>query len=167
MDILDLFFEYPTRYFQIRGIAKILKIPKTTVGYHINDLIKKRLILKNDKGVFPRFIANATSELYLFQKKQAFQRRLLESGLLDYLEEECDPRSIILFGSFAKGEYDHNSDIDLFVQSKDTSLELAKYEKKLKHKVNILFEVDIFKLSPELLNNIINGIKLRGYIKVK
>lgn len=166
-NIMQLFFENPSTDFQIRGIAKELKISKTAVSHHINSFIKKKLVLKENKGVFPSFIANSTNELYRFYKKQYSIESIIKSGILDYIEMEINPQCIILFGSFGKGEYDYKSDIDLFVQSNDATLDLLKFEKKLKHKINILFEPELKKLSPELFNNILNGIKLRGYIKWK
>ncbi len=166
-NIINVFFEHPTKDFQIRGIAKSLKIPKTTVSYHINSFLKEKLITKRKKGVFPSFIANESNEIYRFRKREGSIKNIMESGLLDYIEKEVNPRCIILFGSFAKAEYDVKSDMDIFVQARDCSLDLDKFEKKLKHKINIFFEADLGKLSPELFNNIVNGIKLRGFLKIK
>lgn len=165
--ILNFFFEHPTRDFQIRGIAKTLKIPKTTVSYHINQLLNKKLIIKHKKGVFPSFRANETDELYRFCKRQEALRKIIESGLLEYIEEECNPRCIILFGSFAKAEYDAESDIDLFVQAPECHVNLEKYAKKVGKDINILFEAEPSKLSPELFNNIVNGVKLRGFLRLR
>ena len=165
--ILNIFFEYPTEDFHIREIAKKLKIPKTTVSYHIKELLKKKVIIKRKKGVFPSFKANETNELYRFYKKQEFLKKIIEIGLLDYIENRYNPRCIILFGSFAKAEYDSKSDVDIFVQAKESKIDLTKFEKKIKHKINIFFEENIGNLSSNLLNNIINGVKLRGFLKVK
>ncbi|MFH1506751.1 MAG: nucleotidyltransferase domain-containing protein [archaeon] len=165
--ISELFFENPTKDFHIRGIARQLNIPKTTASYHIHSLLEKNIIVKQEEGVFPSFRANETSEKYRFYKKQEFMKTLVESGLLDYVEEQTRPKCIILFGSFAKAEYDEKSDIDLFVQANDAKLDLSKFERKLKHKINVLFGENLNKLSKDLLNNIINGIKLQGYIKLR
>ncbi|MFH1971869.1 MAG: nucleotidyltransferase domain-containing protein [archaeon] len=165
-DILNIFFENPTEEFHIRGIAKELNIPKTTVGYHINHLLKESLIIKNTKGVFTSFRANESSEVYRFYKREEFLKKLMENNLLDYLEKEFNPKCIILFGSFAKAEYDKKSDIDLFIQAKESKYNLEKYEKILKHKINLFFEPNLKSLSQELLNNIVNGIKLRGFIRL-
>ncbi|MEA2036045.1 MAG: nucleotidyltransferase domain-containing protein [Nanoarchaeota archaeon] len=167
LDILNLFFEYPSKNFHIRGISKELNIPKTTVGYHVNGLMKDKLIIKHKSGVFPSFRANEAEEIYRHVKKQESLKKIIKSKLLDVIEDECNPRCIVLFGSFAKGEYSINSDIDLFVQAKDTKIVTRKFEKKLKHKVNLFFESDIKRLSSELLNNIVNGIKLRGFLKIR
>jgi len=165
--IMELFFEYPTKDFHIRGIAKTLNIPKATVGNQIKELIKNRLIIKRKKDVFPSFKANDTHEFYRYYKKQDALEKIMTSNLINYLEESCNPKCIVLFGSFAKGEYDINSDIDLFIQAAESELDIKKYEKKLKHKINILFEAKLNKLSDELLNNIINGVNLSGFLRIK
>lgn len=165
--IFRVFLENPNKDFHIRGIAAKLGIPKTTVSYHIHNLLNTGLIVKETKGVFPSFRANSTNPKYLFYKKQESVERMIDSGIIDYLEDETNPKCIILFGSFSKGEYDKNSDIDLFIQAQDIVLDLSSYERKLGHTINILFEPILENLSNELLNNVINGIKLRGFIKLK
>ncbi|PIN79446.1 hypothetical protein COV16_04140 [Candidatus Woesearchaeota archaeon CG10_big_fil_rev_8_21_14_0_10_34_8] len=161
--IENLFFENPTKEFHIRGIAKLLKIPKTTVSYKINQLIKENIVIKDSKGIFPSY-RPSQNEIYKFKKRQHFLEKLFP--LLNHLENELNPKCIILFGSFAKAEYDKDSDIDIFIQAKEHKIKLTKFEKQLKHKINILFENNLNNLSKELLNNIINGVKLRGFIRL-
>jgi predicted nucleotidyltransferase len=165
--ILRLFLENPSVDFQVRGIAKFLNIPKSSVSYQILSLVKKGIVMRKNTGVFPCYAANAVSEKYRFYKQQDAIERIIDSGLLDYLEKETNPRCIVLFGSFAKAEYDADSDIDIFIQAGEKTLDLAKFEKKLKHPINILFRHDINKIPDELLNNIINGLKLQGFIKIR
>lgn len=166
-DLVRQFFEYPTNSFQIRGLAKELRLPKTTVNYQLNHLLKEEVIVRERKGVFPNFRANDTNEVYRFYKRYDFLKRLMECKLLDYIEHQVTPQCIFLFGSFAKAEYGKESDIDLFVQAKEAHLDLRKYEKALGHTINILFEPNVQKLSSELLNNIVNGIRLQGFLKIK
>lgn len=89
-----------------------------------------------------------------------------EIGLLDYLSENLMPDCIILFGSASKGEDMKDSDIDLFIQSKEKKVKLDKFEKKLNRKINIFYCERYEDLSKELKNNIINGIILKGYLRV-
>ncbi len=166
-DIIDVFLEEPAKSFHIRGLAKQLGLPKTTVSYKINKLIKEKLLVKVNEGVFTGFRVNDASELFRFKKQQHAIQKIIESGLLDYIEEETNSRCIVLFGSFAKAEYNSKSDIDFFVGAEETSLDLSKFEKKLKHEINIIFSPTTAKMSAELLNNIANGVKLRGFLKVK
>lgn len=167
LQILRIFFENPAKEFHIRGIAKMLKIPKSSVSYHVGQLVEQDIIKRKETGVFPSFAADQTSEMYHFWKRQDAMKRMIESSLLDYLDEQLNPKCIVLFGSFAKAEYDKDSDIDIFVQAREKILDLGRFEKKLGHTINVFFEPDISKLSPELLNNIINGVKLRGFLKIR
>jgi predicted nucleotidyltransferase len=166
-EIIELFFEHPNKEFQIRGIAKSLKFPKSNVEREIANLIGQGIVIKRKGNVFPYFIADESNQFYKFHKREYVLKKILQSGLVDYLEENLRPKCIILFGSFAKAEYTDASDIDLFVQSEDSKINLDIFEKRLKHKINILFETNLNKLSPELFNNILNGNILKGFIKIK
>lgn len=64
------------------------------------------------------------------------------------------------------GEDLKESDIDLFLLCKEKKLDLSKYEKQLKRKVNLFFKDNFGDLSKELKNNILNGVILKGYLKV-
>jgi len=164
--IMELFFDFPMEQFQLRQISRKTKIAITSVRKYVYQLIKEKLVLKVDKGVYPSFKANRDEEVFRFYKKLNIIERLDNFGLLDYLEDSCMPNSIILFGSACLGEDIEESDIDLFVESSEKKLDLKKFEKKLNRQINIFFEKDFLKLNKELKNNILNGIKLRGYLKV-
>ena len=87
---------------------------------------------------------------------------------MQYLEKGFNPSCIILFGGARKGEYDKESDIDIFIEStKEAKADLAKFEREMGHLIQLFIEKDINDLNPRLRNNVINGIKLRGYFKVK
>ena len=73
---------------------------------------------------------------------------------------------IILFGSASNGDDVEGSDIDVFIQAPEKKLNLLQYEKKLNREINLLFEENFSRLSKELKNNVINGIILKGYLKV-
>lgn len=165
--IESLFLENPEKEYHIREIARMLKIPKSTVSFHVDKLCKNLIVVKKTEGVFPSFTANSSSEAYKLYKRHSALKAILDSGLLDFLEQELNPKCIVLFGSFAKAEYDLKSDIDIFVQANEKEIDISRFEKQLRHPINLFFEPDLSKLSPELLNNIINGIKLRGYLKIK
>ena len=72
-----VFFENPTQDFHVRGIARMLKIPKTTVSYQLKRLLKEGLIVKEGKAVFSSFRANESSEIYRFRKTQEFLREFV------------------------------------------------------------------------------------------
>jgi len=166
--ILELFFDYPNERFQLRQVGRKTKIAVTSARKYLDELIKEKLIIKINKGVYPSFKANRDGDegVFRFYKKLNMVERLNSSGLLDYIEDTCFPNSIILFGSASKGEDIVESDVDLFVESKEKNLNLEKFEKILNRKINLFFEDNFSRLGKELKNNILNGAILRGYLTV-
>lgn len=164
--ILDLFFEEPNRLFQIREIARLTKIPKSTVARILKKLLEEKLIIKKKENIIG-YMANESNANFRLKKKITFLEKIYKSGLITYFEEQFYPKCIILFGSFSKGEYNKKSDIDIFIQAKEKNYNIEKFEIKLKHAINLIFDEKLSNLSNELFNNIINGIKLEGYIKIK
>lgn len=167
LKIMELFFEEPSKNFQIRGISRLTGIAVTSVKNYLNELRKENIIRLDNKTLFKSYIANEEIRLFKIYKQQNMILKLYTSGLIDFLEENMGASCIILFGSVRKGEYTKNSDIDLFVQSTKQEVGLEKFEKILKHKINLLVEENINSLSNELFNNVVNGIKLSGYTKIK
>ncbi len=165
--ILEPFIEFPTKDFSVRGLARELKLSHATILNYINDLQKLSLIKKKKATLYPTYFANTESQKYKFYKKNWLIFKIKESGLIDHIQKETLPSSIILFGSGAKATFTENSDIDIFVESNETKLDITKYEKKLNHKINLLFEQNINNLSKELRNNIINGVVLYGFTKIQ
>mgnify|MGYP001576023803 CR=1 FL=1 len=79
--------------------------------------------------------------------------------------ESIHPISIILFGSYSKGEDIETSDIDILIISKaKKELKFLEIEKKLKRKINIMIVEDLKKLDSLIVDKIYNGIILYGGI---
>ena len=134
---------------------------------YIADLQKLTFIRKKEATLYPTYFANTESQRYKFYKRNWLVFKINESGLIDYIQKEALPSSIILFGSGAKATFTEKSDIDIFVEANETKLDFTKYEKKINRKINLLFEQNINSLSKELRNNIINGVVLYGFIKIQ
>lgn len=158
--ILELFYENPNQRFTIREISKITKIPRATAHRIIRSLKKQGLMNKE----------NFANENLLFKTKKInfFIERIVSSGLIEKLINKFNPSCIILFGSIRKGESIKESDIDLFIESQiKREANLSKFEKKLRHKIQLFVESDINKLQKNLFNNVINGVKLYGSLNLK
>ena len=163
--IMQCFFNYPRKNFQIRELSRDSKIAHPSAREYVNRLLKDGLIIKEKISTYPSYKANRENKLFKFYKKIDTITRLHDTGLIDYINNSCFPKVIILFGSASIGEDIENSDIDIYVNSKAKKLNLEKYEKALKRKVNILFEEDFNKINKELRNNIINGTIMEGYLE--
>tara|TARA_B100000315_G_scaffold239141_1_gene257627 strand:- start:1765 stop:2289 length:525 start_codon:yes stop_codon:yes gene_type:complete len=163
--ILEVFFREPRKIFHIRAISRMVKLAQPSVTLHLKELEKENLIIKTSEGLYGGYKANRENEMFRLLKQQNTVLILNNSGCIKYLAEKIMPQSIILFGSAAKGEDIGQSDIDLFIESKEISISLEKFEKPLKRKISILFKENFRDLSKELKNNIVNGIKLYGFLR--
>lgn len=158
--LLELFYEHPNKKFTVRELAKLAKIPKSTAHKYLLELKELDLVTDENRA--------ASTILFRIKKTNYFIENIVQSGLISYLEEKLAPTCIILFGSFRKGESELASDVDLFVEStKKNEIDLKLFEKKLGHKIQIFIEPDINRLPEHLFNNVINGIKLSGFFKLK
>ncbi|HLD12398.1 MAG TPA: nucleotidyltransferase domain-containing protein [Candidatus Nanoarchaeia archaeon] len=164
--VLQQFFNSPRKQFYLRELSRLLKLGPVSTTNNLKQLLKEKLIIRIEKGLYPTYSANRENDYYKLLKKQNTTLQITRSGLLQFIDETIRPECIILFGSASRGEDHEESDIDLFIQAKETTLQLKPYENILHRKINILFEKNIKNLSKELLNNIINGTILYGYLKV-
>ncbi len=166
--IKEYFFVNPTAKLRVREIERTLNIPLPSVIRYCKELEKVEIltILKTGNVVF--YTADKSSEKYLLEKKLYNIKKIYESELIDYLRQELSNPPIIVFGSFAKGEDVEESDIDLYIETPSKKeLELGKFEKILKRKIQIFKKKSLNEVSNHhLANNIINGITLNNYAEV-
>jgi len=163
---LQQFFDFPRKAFLIRELSRNTKLSVPSVRLHVKALLAEGLITKDKNGLYISFRAVRESPLFKLIKAQNIVLRLHQTGALSIVEKAAYPSCIVLFGSASRGEDTEESDIDLFVQAKRIKLDLNKFEKALNRKINVLFEPDLKTISPELLNNLANGIVVYGYLKV-
>ena len=158
--ILELFYENPSVEFTIREISRLAKVPRATVHKYLVVFKKLGLVSKNNVA--------GSSLLFKTKKINFFVERIVACGLIEELMNKLNPSCILLFGSIRKGDSVKESDIDLFVESSiKKTVDVKKFERKLKHKIQIFVEPDIRVLHKNLLNNVVNGIKLFGGFKIK
>ena len=156
----EIFYEYPDREFTVREIAKLTGCPRATVHKKLIRLQKEKLVTKTNKA--------ENNLIFKTKKINYFIEKIANSGLVEELISKLNPSCIILFGSIRKGDSVKDSDIDLFVESPvKKSVSLEKFEKKLKHRIQLFVKQDIHQLNNELFNNVVNGIKLFGSFKIK
>lgn len=158
--IMELFFEFPTKMFTVREISRKTKIPASSVQRYLKALRNEGFISKENKAIVTPY--------FKFRKTFFIIDKIFKSGLMEYLDKKFSPSCVILFGGARKGEYDKESDIDIFIEStKETKADLAEFEKKIMHEIQLFVEKDINDLNPRLKSNVINGIKIAGYFTAK
>lgn len=150
-NVAEIFFKEPTKVHFIQGISKKIKLAPTSVKKHIQTLAEMGLIEKTKTEVFVGYKAKRENPEFIFHKKISNLISLHSSGIIEYLKEHY-PKSVILFGSYAKGEDIETSDIDLFIEFKKFKINLEKFEKLLKRSIHILFKEEASKSILESIN---------------
>lgn len=164
--LLKVFFDYPTESLRLRELGRLSGISPLSVMNYLKEFEREGLIRKYKKRGIPFYQAERDDGRFILFKKLSIIYELNESGLVDELWERLSPESIILYGSYAKGESVENSDIDIFIIGKEKKLDISSFEKKLNKKIHLMFEPNTGKIPKELKNNLINGVVLKGYLKI-
>ena len=159
--IMRVIFENPSREFHLRELSRVAKLSMPAVISATNSLSLNKLISKKKEIHITRVKANLEFPRFV-QKKRIFNlERTYDSGILECLSAKYNfPRAIILFGSYSRGEDTEKSDVDIAVITyKSLNLDLSRFEKFLKRRVNLH---EVRKISKEFKANLANGIVLEG-----
>lgn len=148
-----------------RETAKILEVSPTAVSNSIKKLADLRLV-KVEKTKTINFVSfNRDEPKAVDLKRVENLKNIYLSRLSEHLEIELAGATVIIFGSYSRGEDTNASDIDIAVIGrKNKMIELEKYEKMLNRKININFYNSWKDVHKYLKNNILNGILLHGSV---
>lgn len=162
--ILEVFFGSPTGEFHIRALSRMAKISAPTVLLAVKALEKHGLLTTYKKGNM-KIVKVLPSVQFYRVKRIRNMKKTYESGLVEYLASLYEnPKAIILFGSFSRGDDIETSDIDIaVVTNAHKEPDLESFEKKLGRKISV-HEVETKKISKEFYNNLINGIVMEGAV---
>jgi len=168
-EILRLLFVKAGTSLNQRQIANFLEVSPPAVMKALPDLEKEALVkIKQDKETKRWSIQLNRDNYKMLQLKRVDNLKLIyETGLADFLEKEFAGATIILFGSYARGEDIINSDIDIAVIGrKDKQIDLTKYEKEIERQININFYGSFEIIPKNLKENLFNGIILAGGVEL-
>jgi predicted nucleotidyltransferase len=110
---------------------------------------------------------NLENPLVFKLKRVENLKMIYESGLVDLLGESFDGATIVLFGSFAFGEDNIHSDIDIaIIGGKEKNINLNEYEKIFSKNINLQFYVDFSEIHKNLRESLFNGIIIKGSVRL-
>lgn len=164
--LLKIFLFNPTEEFRLRELSRLSRISPPSVIAYLKDFENEELIKSFMKRGVPFYKAEIDNENFREYKKISMLFELHNSRLIDFLWDKLSPKAIILYGSQAKGESLEGSDIDIFIIGKEKQIDIGSFEKKFDRKIQLMFKDDPKKIPKELKNNLINGIVLKGYLKL-
>ena len=172
-NVLRQFLDKPTGRFQLRELARLTHLSTTGVKAALRRLLTEKVIKTEREKSYLFYKANFDAQEYKWTKKFYNIAHIVSSGLLKYLDEELGrPEAIMLFGSAARGEDAEKSDMDIFVLSENKKeLNLKQFGKKLGKPIKLqIFSREEFEIAKrknkEFINNIVNGILLKGHIQI-
>lgn len=172
--VIEVLFKYPEKEFSLSDLAKEAGVAKANMGNILNEFQNAGLVTIEKLSKIWRIKSNQTNWLFIRSKIVYNLGFIYKSGLVEFLIEYFkNPKAILLFGSFRKGEDLTNSDIDLAIESDEIKeyqiiglKELTEFEKIIGRKIQIhLFNRKV--IDNNLFNNIVNGILLWGFLEVK
>ena len=164
-EILRYLFVKAGRSFNARGLARPLDRTQAGIIKAIPQLEDEGLVkIKKDKDSGRWSIElNRDNHKAIALKRVENLKMIYESGIVDFLEENFPGATIIVFGSYSKGEDTVDSDIDIaIIGSKEKSIELTKFDKRLERAIFLHFYDSLGKTDKNLRSNILRGITLIG-----
>ena len=172
--VLNWFFDFPDREMSLNDLSDQLEISKTTANRIVSQLKDENFLNVEILGKVWRITCNKF-HLYNFTRKiPTHLIGIYESGIIEEIHKIIpNPKAVILFGSYRKGDDGERSDIDIAVEvfgNEEIKIETLGVLNQLGYRKNILVNLHIFsrnKVDINLFSNIANGIVLEGFLEVR
>ncbi len=167
--INEYFFVHPTAKLRVRHIEREVKVALPSAIRYAKELEDEKILKSVVVAGVKVYTGDRASREFLVRKKLFNVYSLFSSGLVNFLIREYSNPTIVVFGSYSKGEDVEGSDIDFYIETaKNVSgRNVEQFEKKLMRKLQFFQYRKISDVeNKELANNIVNGIALNGFVEV-
>ena len=169
LKVLTLFLENPHSSYYLRESARTLDMDPMTVKRSLSLLLRDELLVKTEEKNRILYQANMENPALRHLKISYNLSFLQEKKMVKFIINKMKSvTSIMLFGSFAKGENDESSDIDIVTISLSKDKPTAELAKLLGRDVNLLnftpaqWSNQSKKNRAFYLDVIVDGISLHG-----
>lgn len=144
--ILLNFFINPNKEFYTRELERKFNIPVGNVRRELKKIEKSGIIISRSQGNLLLYKINKSNPLYPQFRELVIKIVGIQELIKPFLFNEKDVIAAFIYGSYARGNFDQTSDIDIFVLSKKNSdfyqrlnEKLLKFEEMLGRDFNIDF----------------------------
>lgn len=172
--VQQLFFDYPTKEFSLNDLCSVVKISKSTANLVVTQLVNEGFLKVSEIGRVWRISCNQEHRYNITRKIPYHLVLVYESGIIEAIHAAVPgARTIILFGSYRKGDDNESSDIDIAVEVVDDGeIKITKLGSvsQLGYRKDVSVQMHIFsrnKINLSLFANIANGIVLEGFLEVR
>lgn len=170
--VMRHFFKYPATEFTLTEVAEFTGLSKATVYKILKNLNQAGFVTIVDLDVVWRIIANSQDWAFKREKIAHNLGMIIRSDIIPFLIEKFNnPRCIVLFGSYRRGEDGKGSDIDIAVEvSEDVETKQFSFEefKSIEDDLGRRIVVLVFNrknIDDNLFVNLANGVVLYGLLE--
>ena len=165
--IFSFLCKYPMSSFSYRELERQTGISIGTISRYVKELERAGLVTTKKIANAILVSARTDNEAFVQLKRARNLESLYTSGLVQHLIESLRPDSLVVFGSYARGEDLEESDIDVAViHGRDREIDLIKYEDELVRTINLTRIQNMDSVSSEFKNSLANGIVVSGSLEV-
>ena len=172
--VLVWFFSFPDRQIGLSDLSLALGISKTTAHRVVDQLVGEGFLAVEVIGRVWRISCNM-DHVYNFSRKVAYNFMMVyESCILPEVHKVArNPRAVVLFGSYRKGDDNEKSDIDIAVEvlgNDELRIVDVGVIPMFGYRRNVAVNLYVFsrnKVDLNMFSNIVNGIVLEGFMEVR
>ncbi|MBI3623761.1 nucleotidyltransferase domain-containing protein [Candidatus Pacearchaeota archaeon] len=168
------FFAFPDKEVSLNDLSRNIGVSKTTCSKIVLNLVEEGFLKKENLGKVWRISCNVNHPYNSTVKIPHNLSIIYRSGIVEHVYKLIpEAKSIILFGSYRKGDDTSQSDLDIAVEVVgDKSPEIMNIGNldQLGYRKNVPVRLFVFSRNKVDLNvfaNIANGIVLSGFLEVR
>jgi predicted nucleotidyltransferase len=155
----------------INELARLLKVDPGNLFKKLNELEREGLFSSEFRGKQKYYFLNPKYPLFSEVKKMFNANFGLEERLTKSLKQIKGLKSAMIFGSYAKGHFGKDSDIDLLVIGDHSSIEvqriISELQSQIKREINVVdFTEKEYKKRLKIKDEFINHIFKNKFIKL-
>ncbi|MBI4918591.1 nucleotidyltransferase domain-containing protein [archaeon] len=165
-NVLELFFNEPSKHWHFEEILRKANISRPQVNNWLKKLIKEEIVRRvKEKGKMPYYVGFFENPNFQSRKRLFALERMQKTGFLSHLISLEKAKTIIVFGSFTRGDWYSDSDIDLFIYGNAENFDRGEYQLKLGREIQVFnpkTKEDLKKFESGFMRNILRGITVKG-----
>lgn len=171
--ILELFMNEPTKHWHFSDIVKTSGVSENITGKWLRRFQKNKVIKRvKAEGKMPYFIGNYEEIEFKDRKKLYALQKLYQTGLIQELQRLKNAKTIVIFGSYVRSDWNTDSDVDVFVYGESEHFRFGRFWKGLGFQGKSReIQVHTFHSKKEmedvrsgLLKNVLRGYVVKGDI---